>query len=69
MGEYFQRIRIHIQTTAEKLILRGKYNYSEALMKISHDLSRTVSVEEINQKLNEDLREYMDVSEANVLVL
>lgn len=66
VGEAFQRLRLHIQTTADKLILKGKYDYSEVLMKISQDLSKAMSIEEINRKLAEDLKEYMDVGRAEV---
>ena len=43
------------------MILKGKYDYSEVLMKISQDLSKAMSIEEINRKLAEDLKEHMDV--------
>ena len=35
-------------------------------LKISQDLSKAMSVEEINLKLAEDLKEHMDVSKAGV---
>lgn len=69
VGEFFQRLRLHIQTTADKVILKGKYNYSEVLMKVSHDLSKAMSIEEINRTLAEDLKEYMDVGRAEVRVV
>jgi hypothetical protein len=66
VGEYFQRIRIHIQTTAEKLILRGKYDYSKVLMQVSQNLLQAVSREEISEVVQRDMREFLDVSKAGV---
>ena len=69
VGEYFQKIRLHIQTTAEKLILRGRYDYSKVLRQTSQDLSRAMTLDEINEVVKRDLREYMDVSKARIMVL
>lgn len=47
VGQTYQRVRLFIQTTSDKVFLRGKYDYYKELSEITTQITKTLSMENI----------------------
>jgi signal transduction histidine kinase len=63
MGLRFERIRLFIQTTAEKKFLKGRYDYKEVLLKFSTALSETSELKQILDVVNNLFKNEIEVSD------
>lgn len=61
VGHVYEKTRLFIQTTADKLILRGKYNYYKELAQASIKVSRELSLKEILKVLHETFYNVIEI--------
>ena len=62
IGQINQKIRLFIQTTSDKVFLRGKYDYYKELAEISSQITRTLSIENIIRTLQKAFYDVIEVS-------
>ncbi|MFH1386441.1 MAG: ATP-binding protein [bacterium] len=68
MASYlFQKVRFVLQTSADKLFLRGKYDYYNALAEAGEQITKTLSMENINLTLKKTFSEIMEVADPRLL--
>ena len=68
VGQTHQRIRLFLQTTSDKVFLKGKYNYYKELSEISSQITRSLSVENILQTLHKAFYEVIEVSNPRIYI-
>lgn len=68
VGETFQRIRLHLQTTSEKLILKGKYDYYKVLAEVASKITEKFGTKNILETLYSVFTNDMEVSTPRVLL-
>jgi signal transduction histidine kinase len=68
VGETFQRIRLFLQTTADKAFVKGWYDYRKVQRKISSDLRKAVSLEDAVKVIRGNLDEELDISQIDILL-
>ncbi|MGB9613346.1 MAG: ATP-binding protein [Candidatus Margulisiibacteriota bacterium] len=66
VGQVYQRIRIFIQTTSDKVFLRGKYDYYRELAKATAQITKTLSTENILETLRRIFYEIIEVSNPRI---
>jgi len=66
IGQIHQRVRLFFQTTADKVFLKGKYNYYKELSDISSQLIRSLSIDNIIQTLHKAFYEVIEVSNPRI---
>jgi len=66
IGQIHTKIRLFMQTTADKVFLRGKYDYYKELAEISSQITRTLSIENIIQILQKAFYEVIEVSNPRI---
>jgi nitrogen-specific signal transduction histidine kinase len=66
VGQTHDRIRLFIQTTADKVFLKGEYDYYKELSEISSQITRSLSVENILQTLHKAFYEVLEVSNPKI---
>jgi hypothetical protein len=69
VGQTHDRIRLFIQTTADKVFLKGEYDYYKELSEISSQITRSLSVENILQTLHKAFYEVLEVSNPTIYLL
>ncbi|MFA6169407.1 MAG: ATP-binding protein [Candidatus Margulisiibacteriota bacterium] len=62
VAQYHLRVRLFIQTTSDKLILRGKYDYYQSLANVGLEINKSLSLENIKATLRRVFFEVMEVS-------
>lgn len=68
VGQTYHRLRLFLQTTADKVFLRGKYDYCGTIALLAANLGKSLSVPHIVQVINRTLREDVEVAESRVLL-
>lgn len=66
VGETFHRIRLFIQTTSDKVFLRGKYDYYKELSDVTAQITKTLSMENILNTLHKAFYEIIEVSNPRI---
>jgi hypothetical protein len=69
VGQTHDRIRFFIQTTADKVFLKGKYDYYKELSEISSQITMSLSVENILQTLHKAFYEVLEVSNPKIYLM
>ncbi|NBV84619.1 hypothetical protein EBR57_10985, partial [bacterium] len=67
-ARYGQSVHLFIQTTAEKKILKGSYDYREVLTKFVHRFSRCSSISDVCATLNFQLINDIEIRASSLLV-
>ena len=62
VGQTHQQIRIYLQTTADKLFLKGKYNYYKLLSESSAHVGEKVNLRDILKVLHHTFHDVMEIS-------
>jgi len=62
VGQTHHNMRIFIQTSSDKLFLRGKYDYYQAISSVSAQITKKLSMENITSTLKKTFSEVMEVS-------
>lgn len=68
VGQIFMRLRLFFQTTSDRLFLRGKYDYYKALAGAGEQITKTLSMENINLTLKKTFSEIMEVANPRLLL-
>lgn len=68
VGQTHQRIRLFIQTTSDKLFLRGKYNYFNELSEISRKVGQDLSVSAILDVLYKAFLNVVEASQPRIFL-
>jgi len=66
VGQTHQSVRLFIQTTSDKVFLKGKYDYYKELSEISSRVTRTLSLENILSTLQRAFYEVIEVSNPRI---
>jgi len=66
VGQIYQRTRLFIQTTSDKLFLRGKYDYYKELSEVATQITKTLSMENILNNLRRTFYEVIEVSNPRI---
>lgn len=66
VGQTYQFARLKVQTTSDKLILRGKYDYHKALAEIGTQITKVLSMENILNTLYQTFHEIIEVANPRV---
>lgn len=66
IGETFTSLRLYIQTSSDKLILRGKYDYYKELSSITTEISKHLSMENILNTLHKAFYDIIEVANPRV---
>ena len=66
VGFVFEKMRLRIQTTSDKLILRGKYDYYKALSDATSEVTKTLSMESILNTLHRVFYEIIEISSPQI---
>jgi signal transduction histidine kinase len=66
VGETFQRIRLFVQTTSDKLFLRGKYDYYQELEALSSEITKRLSMDNILTILKKAFLDIIEVSHPRI---
>jgi len=66
VGQTHQSVRLFIQTTSDKVFLKGKYDYYKELSEISSRVTRTLSLENILSTLQRAFYEVLEVSNPRI---
>ncbi|MFA4815502.1 MAG: histidine kinase N-terminal 7TM domain-containing protein [Candidatus Gracilibacteria bacterium] len=66
VGEIFQKTRLFIQTTSDKLFLRGKYDYYQELAEISSQLANSLSLDNVLKTLQKAFYDVIEVSNPRI---
>lgn len=69
VGATFQKIRIFLQTTADRTFVKGWYDSRKVLRKIATGLGKTLTHEDIVKALYPIFQDDMDISESRVYFL
>ncbi|MBU1616354.1 MAG: hypothetical protein KKF06_01060, partial [Candidatus Margulisbacteria bacterium] len=65
-AQTYHQVRLFIQTTSDKLILHGKYDYYKALEDISIEVTKTLSMNNVLSLLLKTFSETMEVSNPKI---
>lgn len=68
VGQTFQRIRIFVQTSSDKLFLRGKYDYYKELSEASARVGERLSLASILRILYETFYEVVEISKPRIFL-
>lgn len=66
VGEVFQRVRLFVQTSSDKLFLCGKYDYYQELSGISSQIAKGLSADNILRTLQKAFYEVIEVSNPRI---
>jgi signal transduction histidine kinase len=66
VGQTHPRIRFFLQTTSDKLFLRGKYDYYKELAEVSSRLSKSLTLDNILDTLHKTFYEIIEVSKPRI---
>jgi signal transduction histidine kinase len=66
VAQTYQFSRLKVQTTSDKLILRGKYDYYKALADIGTQITKVLSMENIQNTLRQTFYEIIEVANPRV---
>ena len=66
IGQIHNKIRLFMQTTSDKVFLRGKYDYYKELAEISSKITRTLSIENIIRTLQKAFYEVIEVANPRI---
>lgn len=66
VGRTHHKIRLFLQTTADKLFLHGKYDYYKALSDVGSQIIKRLSMENILRILNQTFHEIVEVSNPRI---
>ena len=69
VGQTQQRFRFFIQTSSDKVFLKGKYDYYKELSEISSRISRSLLIENIIQTLHKAFYEVIEVSNPRIYLI
>ena len=67
VGMTYRRIRLFVQTTSDKVFLRGKYDYYKELAEISSKVTRSITKEGLLDVLRHVFRNVIEISNPRVL--
>lgn len=68
VGELFQRIRIFIQTSADKLFLKGKYEFRKEAPDIAEKLASVINLKDFSEAIEHIRLENIETSSIDVLL-
>lgn len=68
VGQTHLRLRLFFQTSADKLFLKGRYNYYQALVDVSSRVGRKLSLRDILLLLYDTFRDVMEISNPRVFL-
>lgn len=68
VGETFQRVRLFLQTTSDKLFLHGKYDYYQSLSDASSRVGQKLSLPDILKVLYDTFYEVVEVADPRVFL-
>jgi hypothetical protein len=68
VGQFHQRIRLFFQTSADKLFLRGKYNYYRALSDASARVGEKLSLSSILKMLYDTFLDVVEISNPRIFL-
>ena len=68
VGQTFQKIRVFLQTTADKTFIKGWYDYRKVQRKISSELRKAISFEDTIKTVRDSLDEELDISKIIILL-
>ncbi len=67
-GVSFQNIRFFVQTGADKAFIKGWYDYRKVQRKITSELRRAFSIDDVVSVIKKNLDEQVDISRVSVLM-
>lgn len=67
-GVSFQNIRFFIQTGADKAFIKGWYDYRKVQRKLTSELRRAFSIDDVVSVIKKNLDEQVDISRVSVLL-
>ncbi|MBU0686681.1 MAG: hypothetical protein KKB81_02325 [Candidatus Margulisbacteria bacterium] len=68
VGQTYQKIRLFIQTTSDKLFLKGKYEFRKEAASIAEKLAMVVNLNDLSETLEHIRLENLEVSSINILL-
>ncbi|MFH1542020.1 MAG: ATP-binding protein [bacterium] len=68
VGQVHQRLRLFIQTSADKLFLRGKYNYYKELSEASARVGRNLSLSAILGVLYDTFQQVIEIEKPRIML-
>ena len=69
VGFYFERLRMFIQTSSDKVFLKGRYDFTDTLTSISEALSSIVSLKDFYDFLEKIRLDYIEASSLKINML
>jgi len=66
VGQIYQRVRLFIQTTSDKVFLRGKYDYYKELSEVAAQITKTLSMDNILNTLQKIFYDVIEVSNPRI---
>lgn len=67
-GLYFQKTRIRLQQTTEKLFLKGQYDYKKALIKFTAELSECTDLDTLNATIQRNFEDEIEISNIDLFL-
>jgi len=69
VGRNYNKMRLLIQTSSDKVFLRGRYDYYHELLEISSQISKDISVDNIKTALRRAFHEVVEASNPRIYLL
>lgn len=67
-GVNFQKLRIRLQQTTEKLFLKGQYDYKKALIKFTAELSECTDLDNLNATIQKNFEDEIEISNIDIFL-